>query len=143
MLSFLLKPDKHCAAWEKSKFKSVFLLDLLLHYWFFIDMEMPTEWKFAFLKAAIIIFYLIYSLNVPHSNQNPPFFPFERVSINLHCVKSVHIWSFSGLYLGKIRTRKTPNTDTFHAVLLSTFPRTILHCVVKIILTFLFLWLWF
>ena len=55
----------------------------------------------------------------------------------LHCVKSVRIRSFSGPYflafrlntekyavsLGiqsecqKIRTRKTPNTDTFHAVL--------------------------
>ena len=54
----------------------------------------------------------------------------------LHCEKSVRIWSFSGLYFpafglkysvevysirsiqsecGKIRTRKTPNTDTFHA----------------------------
>ena len=55
----------------------------------------------------------------------------------LHCVKSVLIRSFSGLYFpafgliterygvslriqsecGKIRTRKTPNTDIFHAVL--------------------------
>ena len=53
-----------------------------------------------------------------------------------HCVKSVHIRSFSGPYFpafglnterygvslpiqsecGKIRTRKTPNTDTFQAV---------------------------
>ena len=54
-----------------------------------------------------------------------------------HCVKSVRIWRFSGLYFlafgvnterycvslriqqskrGKIRTRKTPNTGTFHAV---------------------------
>ena len=53
-----------------------------------------------------------------------------------HCVKSVRIRSFSGPYFptfglntekygvsirtqskcGKIRTRKTPNTDTFHAV---------------------------
>ena len=54
-----------------------------------------------------------------------------------HCVKSVHIRSFSGLYFlafgpntysppiqclrvqskcWKIRTRKTPNKDTFHAV---------------------------
>ena len=55
----------------------------------------------------------------------------------LHCVKSVRIWIFSGPYFSafqmnterysaslriqsayeKIRTRKTPNTDTFHAVL--------------------------
>ena len=46
-----------------------------------------------------------------------------------HSVKSIRIWSLSGLYFpafgvflripfecGKIRTRKTPNTDTFHAV---------------------------
>ena len=53
-----------------------------------------------------------------------------------HCVKSVHIRSFSGPYFpvfglkterhfvslhiqsecGKMRTRKTANTDTFHAV---------------------------
>ena len=48
-----------------------------------------------------------------------------------HCVKSVRIWSFSGGYFpafglntalrilsecGKIQTRKTPNTGTFHAV---------------------------
>ena len=55
----------------------------------------------------------------------------------LHCVKSVHPRSFSGPYcpafglhtkrhsvslhiqsrFGEIRTRKTPNTDTFHAML--------------------------
>ena len=43
-----------------------------------------------------------------------------------HCVKRVHIRSFSGPYFteygeiqsecGKIQTRKTPNTGTFHAV---------------------------
>ena len=48
----------------------------------------------------------------------------------LHCVKGVHIWSFSGLNMEryfvslhiqseceKMRTRITPNTDTFYAVL--------------------------
>ena len=55
---------------------------------------------------------------------------------NTHCVKIVHIWSFSGPYFpvlglnseiysvslriqsecAKIRTRKTPNTGTFHAM---------------------------
>ena len=54
-----------------------------------------------------------------------------------HCMKSVCIWSFSGPYFpafglnaeiirvnlriqsecGKIRTRKTPNSEIFHAVL--------------------------
>ena len=51
----------------------------------------------------------------------------ERV----HCIGSVRIWSFSGPYFptlglinlriqyecGKIRTRETPNTDTFHVVI--------------------------
>ena len=42
-------------------------------------------------------------------------------------MRSVHIWSFSGpcfftfglntVKYGKMETRKTPNTDTFHAVL--------------------------
>ena len=40
---------------------------------------------------------------------------------DLHYVKSVRIWSFSGFKWGKIRTRKTPNKDIFHAVLLTHF----------------------
>ena len=49
----------------------------------------------------------------------------------VHCVKSDYIWSFSGPYIpafglnterysecGKIQSRKTPNTDTFHAVVM-------------------------
>ena len=49
----------------------------------------------------------------------------------IHCAKSVHIWSYSGPYFpafslitlriqtefGKIWTRITPNTDTFYAVI--------------------------
>ena len=60
---------------------------------------------------------------------------FNRV---LHCVKSVRIWSFPGPYFpafglnteryvslhiqsewGKIWIRKTPNADTFYAVLVT------------------------
>ena len=65
------------------------------------------------------------------------FFFFEKKNQgSQHCVKSVHMWSFSDSYFpavglntetywvflriqckcGKIQTRKTPNTDTFHAV---------------------------
>ena len=56
--------------------------------------------------------------------------PLLRVS---YCVKSVRIWLFFGPYFpafwlnterccdfGKMRTRKTPNTDTFHAVIFFT-----------------------
>ena len=50
----------------------------------FTNLQITTEWECAFLNTAIIIFCLIYSLNVPHSNQNPSFFPFERsVSISV------------------------------------------------------------
>ena len=47
-----------------------------LHYWFFINLQMRTEWAFAFLNTAIIIFCLRYSLNIPHqapSTQHPSF----------------------------------------------------------------------
>ena len=62
---------------------------------------------------------------------------------NLHCVKNVHTGSYSGLYslalklntvrysvslriqseCGKIRTRITPNMDTFYAVLSNYYTR--------------------
>ena len=35
---------------------------------------MTTEWELAFLSIALLIFCLIYSLNIPHSNKNPSFF---------------------------------------------------------------------
>ena len=44
-----------------------------LDYWFFINLKITTEWAFAFLNIAVIVFCLIYSLNIPH--QNPSFFP--------------------------------------------------------------------
>ena len=71
---------------QLGKYKSldqVSFLDLLLHYLFFINLQMSTEWEFAFLNTVIIIFCLIYSLNIPHSNQNPSSFPVEgSVSIS-------------------------------------------------------------
>ena len=65
-----------------------------------------------------------------------------KYSRGVHCVKGVRIRSFSSPYFpafglntdrygvslriqsecGKIRTRKTLNTDTFHAVLFRTLP---------------------
>ena len=39
-------------------------------YWFFINLRMTTEWAFAFLNTAVIIFCLMYCLNIPRSNQN-------------------------------------------------------------------------
>ena len=66
-------------------------------------------------------------------------------SVKFHCVKRVRIWSFSGTYFpvvglnterysvylriqskcGRIRTRKTPNTDIFNAVFKLLFPPNI------------------
>ena len=65
---------------------------------------------------------------------NETFILTEVLNIGIHCVKSVHIRSFlvrvfphedsirkdTSLYSSeyvKIRERKTPNTDTFHAVI--------------------------
>ena len=47
-----------------------FSLNLLLHYWFFINLQISTEWEFVFLNTNIIILSLIYSLNIPLSNPN-------------------------------------------------------------------------
>ena len=38
---------------------------------------MATEWEFAFLNITMIIFCLMYSLNIPDSTQNPYFFLFN------------------------------------------------------------------
>ena len=68
--------------------------------------------------------------------ENTDLFTFSK---EIHCVKSIRSRSFSGPFFltfglntkryglslliqsecGKIRTRKTPNTDTFHAVILN------------------------
>ena len=47
---------------------------------------------------------------------------------NIHCVKSVQIWSFSrpsfpvfGLNTGKYGPEKTPYLNTFHAVIFQTY----------------------
>ena len=65
----------------------------------------------------------------------------------LHCVKRVHIRSFSGSYFpaiglnterygvslciqskcGEIPTRKSPNTDTFHAVLVIILAKKLVY----------------
>ena len=39
-----------------------------LHYWFFINLRMTSEWAFAFFNTAVIIFCLMYSINIPYSN---------------------------------------------------------------------------
>ena len=44
---------------------------------------MRTEWAFAFLNTAIVIFCLIYSLNIPHNNQNTLFFSVQDSVLSL------------------------------------------------------------
>ena len=64
----------------KNHFESVFLLrsSFTLQSLFFINLHMTTEWEFRFLNAAIIIFCLICSFNIPHGDQNPSYFPVKR-----------------------------------------------------------------
>ena len=50
------------------------LIFFYLHYWFFISLQMTAEWAFTFLNTAIMIFCLIYSLNIPQSNKTHHFF---------------------------------------------------------------------
>ena len=64
----------------------------------------------------------------------------------IHCVKSVRILSFSGPYFpafglnilriqsecGKIWTRKTPNTDTFHPVTITRVDKFLSRCAILV-----------
>ena len=86
-------------------------INFYLHYRFFINLKMTTEWAFAFLNTAIIIFCLRYSLNIPHSNENPSFFSCVR--------RSIHLF-------------KIQISVTFHYI--------VMIIVRKINLTFLFVW---
>ena len=45
---------------------------------FLINLQITTEWECTFLNIAIIIFCLIYSITIHHSNHNPSFYPAER-----------------------------------------------------------------
>ena len=80
------------------------------------------------LSSTLFSYYRIYLLKLVSGNQ----MTIVKETIS-HCVKSVHISSFSGPYFpaygdmqsifgyrcGKIRTRKTPNMNTFHALQLT------------------------
>ena len=60
---------------------------------------------------------------VNRSNKKGLFDTNERVTS--HCVKSIRIRSCSSQNAGKCGTRKTPNTDTFHAV---SILKTVIMC---------------
>ena len=56
------------------------------------------------------------------------------LSVMLHCMKSVRTRSFFGLFRiqsgrGKLRTRKTPSTDSFYAVFV-TMTNVLLHRII-------------
>ena len=61
----------------EAKFESMFPLGSIFIYNidFFINLQIATERAFTFLNIAVIIFCVRYSLNIPHSNQTPSFFP--------------------------------------------------------------------
>ena len=105
---------------------------------------MEINLKHNFLLIAILLdllqFYAVshlYFINYQHvsvTNKHRVKWEYQemhlkKLQIDMHCVKSVRILSFSGVYFpafgltlrihsecGKIRTRKTPNMDTFHVV---------------------------
>ena len=54
---------RNLAVWKNLKFESVFVINLFLHDWFFINLQMSNEWKFDILNTAII-FCLICSSNI-------------------------------------------------------------------------------
>ena len=100
-----MKPRGYLPAWNRSKFESIFLFDLPLHYWFHINPQISSEWECAFLNAAIIVFWLMHSLKIPNSKQNPWFFSVKgSVSISLKLAfrqhskmsrkKNLHSFSF-------------------------------------------------
>ena len=84
--SFFLKPHEPLQVGKKSKFESIFLLDLLLHYYFFSNLQMSTERNFTFLKTAIII--LFFNILVKYQS-NSIIFSSSRVSIKCQFQKSL------------------------------------------------------
>ena len=79
IIFFLLKLHEHLAvaAWNKTKFQSVFFLFFCIIFMLLIiNLQMSTECEVAF-NTAKIIFYLIYYLSIPDSNQNPSHIPLE------------------------------------------------------------------
>ena len=82
-----------------NQFKSVFSI-FFFHYWFFINVQMSAEWNFFFVNSTIIILCLIYSLNIPHSNQNPWSFCCFLSSL------SSHLATFWRMVNGEVVTRK-------------------------------------
>ena len=71
-IRFLLTKNSQSKVWINFPFVSFFIYIIID---FFINLRMIAEWAFAFLNTAVIIFCSMYSLNIPHSNQNPSFFP--------------------------------------------------------------------
>ena len=60
---------------------------------FLSNLQITSEWECASLNAAIIIFRLLYSLNIPHSNQIHHFLLLWTLSIHLfriHILTTFH-----------------------------------------------------
>ena len=99
-----------------------------------------TWWLFLLVHSCVLHIFLCYFILQKDSLQVKPLSTRgikKEFKFRIHCVKSVHIRSFSGPSFrafglntetykaslriqskcGKIRTRKTPNTDTFNSVI--------------------------
>ena len=116
----------------------------LMHFFVFFDIKRSFQISlyitscYRTLPSAIweIFSYFLIFCNLFHGplgeRNNSKIWETRKIFANIasHCVKTVRIWSFSGPYFptfglntgdtesecGKIRTRKTPNTDTFNTV---------------------------
>ena len=84
------------------KFESIFPLRYIFIYIieFFINLQITTEWAFAFLNTAIIMFCLRYSLNIPHHSllcktQHPSFQNSDFSNISLHRHRKIILEFFS------------------------------------------------
>ena len=90
---------------RKTKFQSPFLFDLLLHYWFCVNFQMSTEWGFDLANNAIVIYCLIYSLNIPLSNQYSSFSPVEN-SVSAFLNIDISPTFYDAVVSGEVVTRK-------------------------------------
>ena len=96
----LLKPHKHWAAWEKSKFESIQLFSLDFYLFTLLIFLSICKWQLNehFLFTTIIKFCLIYSLHFLHDNQNPSVFPVERSSIHLFKIHILAAFRYNKLF---------------------------------------------
>ena len=83
---------------------------------FFINLQMTTEWEFVFHNTTIIIFCLVYFLNIPHSTQNAPFF---LLNTQYQFLQNPHFGNISSYRSG---------SDNFEKIISTFLFRWFYHC---------------